>query len=502
MGTKRLFVLGGTGFIGRETVREAAAQGWSVTALARSEEKADRLRALGAETVLRDAAAPGGWIGAARGTDVLVDLAQPELPSRIRPRDIQAVAAARLAATRALLEALATLGPGERPVLVSVSGTDDLAPDERGRIDGRSPLRAEPVGFGHVGAPVRRLVEASGIASTHAYLGTVYGPGKSFAATVFPRLARGRMLLPTHAGNRLPMIHVRDAARAIVHLAGLGKEAIAGRSWILVDEAGGAELAGFFEQAASLMGVAAPRRAPAWLLSIAMGRILLETLTRDVRAAPSDLLATGFRFEYPTIREGLPATLDALGYLRAPRPPPGARPARWWALLAVTLAAVAAVNALDLPLGVPRLRALAGGAPILDMRIHGYTPAEAYRLLELLGPVGRRSYGEMLWTVDLLLPALFSALLWASLSRGRLRRWRWAGLLGGAADYAENAAITLLLTGFPAHRDALARLASGLTISKFTLYLAGVALAAAGALAARRRGPGAPSIDRHRESAA
>ncbi len=494
MGTKRLFILGGTGFIGSETVREAVAQGWSVTALARSEEKGDRLRALGAVPVIGDARAPREWIEAVRGADMLIDLAQPELPARIRPRDIDAVSAARQAMTHELLACLRELAAEERPLLVSVSGTDDLAPDARGRIDAASPLRASPVGFGHVGAPVRRLVDASEIPSTFLYLGTVYGSGKSFAATVFPRLARGRMLLPYRAENMLPLIQVRDAARAIVHLAGLGPARLTGRSWILVDEAGGARLGDFFEHAAALMGAAPPARAPAWLLSSLMGRILFDTLLRDVGAEPSDLVASGFRFTYPSIREGLPATLSTLGYSSADRPrSPGVlRSVRWWALLVLTLSTTLAVNTLDFPLTVPRMRELASGEPILDMRMTGYSPREAHRLLETLGPVGRRRYLEMLWTIDLLLPALFAAFLGASVSQGALGRWRWAALLGGGADYLENATITLLLLGFPAQRDVLVQLASALTVSKFTLYFGGLALALVGAIKSDRT-PGSPA---------
>jgi len=102
----------------------------------------------------------------------------------------------------------------------------------------------------------------------------------------------------------------------------------------------------------------------------------------------------------------------------------------------------------------------------------------------------------MLWTIDLLLPALFTTFLWASVSQGALRRWRWAGLLGGGADYLENATISLLLLDFPARRDALVRLASALTVSKFSLYFGGLALALVGATIGRTRSPALLPLDR------
>src|SRR6266542_3816875 len=477
-----LFVLGGSGFVGAETVREAVAQRWRVTALARTGEAAAQLRSLGATPVRGDARAPDGWIAAACGADAIVDLVQPELPRRIRQRDVEAVSRARQGMTRALLAALGALPAPDRPLLVSVSGTDDLAPDALGAIGGSSPLRDPPVGFGHIGAPIRRMIEGAGVAATFLYLGTVYGPGKSFAATVFPRLARGRLVLPHPARNRLPLVHVRDAARAIVHLAGLGRARLAGRTWLVVDEAGGAPLGEFFDEAAALMGVAPARRVPPWLFSALAGRILLETLTRDLRAEPTDLLATGFRFVHPTMRDGLRPTLSALGY-PARRTQARARgPRRAWvgALLAAAVGALVAVNVVDLPLTVRGMRAIAAGEPVLDLRL-GYAAPAAYRFLDALGPRGRGTYIEMLWTVDLVLPALFALALWGAIAAGALRRWSWAALAAGTVDYLENGAITALVLAYPARHDALAVLASVLTVAKFTLYLACAVAAVAGA---------------------
>ncbi len=490
MKAKAMFVLGGTGFIGSEVVREAVRQGFEVRALTRTEEKAERLRSLGATPVLGDAREPAGWIGAARGAEVLVDLTQPELPARIRPEDIEAVARARGSMVQSLLAELGELQGGERPLLVCASGTDDLEPDGQGRIDGASPLRAEPVGFGRVGVPLRRLVEGSKIDACFLYLGTVYGPGKSFAATLFPRLAQGRMALPSPARNRLPLIHVEDAARAIVHLARLGRERLAGRGFLLVDPAGGARLGPFFDLAAELMGAARPRRIPAWLFSALVGRVLFETLTRDIEARPSELLATGFEFTFPGIREGLAATLSALGYSPANAEKRNRRPSRatkWLGVAAIAMLALA--NAPGFPWSAKALRALAGGERILDMRI-GYSPGDAHRLMDALGAAGRRRYLQEIWTMDLLLPAVCGLFLFSAIGRGPFRRWRLLGLLAGAADFLENGAVTGLLLAYPARRDGLALAASALTAVKFALYFAALGLAALGAWRGRRRAAG------------
>jgi NADPH:quinone reductase-like Zn-dependent oxidoreductase len=51
---RTLFILGGTGFIGYETIIQALKAGWQVKALARSEEGAKKMQQMGAQPVLGD----------------------------------------------------------------------------------------------------------------------------------------------------------------------------------------------------------------------------------------------------------------------------------------------------------------------------------------------------------------------------------------------------------------------------------------------------------------
>jgi nucleoside-diphosphate-sugar epimerase len=484
----RLFVLGASGFVGKALVREALSRGFEVTALVRSSGKGQGLAALGAKIVDGDATDPQRWIAGASGHDVIVDLLQPELPRRISRRAIEEVAARRLAMTQALIRALRSLDAARRPLLLSVSGLDDLARDEQGRVRDGSALAVERTGFSRIGIPVRQEIEASGIACAFAYLGTVYGPGKTFATTVFPQLAEGRFRIPGKGRNRMALVHVDDAARALAHVSALGRDGLANRSFIIAD-GHPPTMSEFFAFAADYMGAPRPRFAPLWLVRAFAGSALAETMTRDIFADPKDLIETRFTFRYPAYRDGLPPSIDQLGYQRGGSARKSAGSRAFWLLAAVTLVALLAENLLYFPLSVPWMKHLAGGAPTLDMR-PGYSPEAAYQLFDTLGQAGRATYLKLLWTVDLILPTLFGLFLSSAIRRGGLRAWRRVPWIGTACDYAENIAITVLLLRYPGHEPGLVQLASALTVVKLAGYCAGTLTAVAGAFYRRKTAHG------------
>ena len=314
--TSEIFILGATGFIGNETVKAALNRGFRVKALARDPEKATALSAAGAVVIKGDAASPAEWIHHAAGSKLLIDLIQPKLPARIGRVAVRRTAELRAANTRTLLASLKHLPAEKRPILLSVSGLDDLAPDSNGNVSDASPVSDRPAGFGHIGIPVRRLVEQSAIPAAFVYLATVYGPGKGFAKSLFPQLAAGRFRLPGDGGNRMPLVHVEDAARALVHIAALPVERLAGRSFVVADGRN-VSMRAFLGAAAKLLGAPAPRTVPRWLARLALGSALYHTLTRDIGAVSTELLSSGFEFRYRSHEQGLPPTLHQLGLLEA-----------------------------------------------------------------------------------------------------------------------------------------------------------------------------------------
>jgi len=324
-----------------------------------------------------------------------------------------------------------------------------------------------------------------GAAHAFAYLGTVYGPGKAFAKTVFPRLAAGRFRMAGRGDNRTPLVHVEDAARALVHLAALGRDRLSGRSFVIAD-GHQARMKEFLNDAADVLGAPHPSPAPVWLARLFAGTVLCETLMRDIAADPSSLTETGFEFRYPSYREGLPPTLKRLGYPKKEKSSALDNLFLFRALFVLALGSLIAENCFNFPLSVPWMRHIAAGAPILDMRL-GYKEAAAYQYFDALGATGRGAYLRLLWTVDLILPLLFGLFLSAAMRRGVFRRLSWLPFLASACDYAENTAITFLLLRYPLHEPATVQFSSMFTLMKHAFYASGLLLAIGGFAVRRRR---------------
>ena len=162
------------------------------------------------------------------------------------------------------------------------------------------------------------------------------------------------------------------------------------------------------------------------------------------------------------------------------------RPVRLYGLLL----GLAAANYLAMLLwSVPHLSAMAGGLRPFDLRLAGYTAAEARALLDALGAEGRAFYLNVQLRLDLPFPALFALCcavgLWR-LGAGLARPLRLVlvsvPLLGAGFDYAENARVAAMLRdGRPP--DALVAAASRATVAKFVLDGASLALLLAGLVA-------------------
>ncbi|HMO40202.1 MAG TPA: hypothetical protein PKC76_02070 [Saprospiraceae bacterium] len=147
-----------------------------------------------------------------------------------------------------------------------------------------------------------------------------------------------------------------------------------------------------------------------------------------------------------------------------------------WMFLFMGLAAL--FNALILPAMADKL-ATVPPLTVLDLRF-GFTPEEAWQLLDALGEAGRAQYQQIELTLDVLYPLIYTGFLVFLLSllyKKTLRPdslWRLLNLLPFVvliADFIENAGIVQLIRRFPERADAIAGWTSVANQVKWTMFM-------------------------------
>ncbi len=293
----KVFVAGASGAIGVPLVRSLLAAGHQVTALTRSIDKADALRAVGAAPVVADALDPDALSAAVRAAspDVVIHelTALPKGGPR-SARELEPTNRLRTDGTRNLIAAARAAG-ARRLIVGSFS-----------------PLSGEPSGLP---APVRPVAEAIRSMETQVLdatragvldgivlrYGLFYGPGNP-ATEQMVWMVRHRML-PTIRGDHslLPCIHVDDAVAATVAAVDRGRP---GQIYEIVDDHP-VSISEIVAALAEYSGAPRPLAVPAWVPRLIAPYMAAVT---SVRAPASNAAARrdlGWQPRYPTHRDGL-----------------------------------------------------------------------------------------------------------------------------------------------------------------------------------------------------
>jgi nucleoside-diphosphate-sugar epimerase len=305
----RIFIAGGSGALGRRLVSMLVDAGHDVVATTRTPEKADRLRALGAEPVVLDALDRGAVMSAvtAAKPDVIVD----ELTALSGPADLRRfdrafaqtnrlrtegtdhlLAAARAAGTGRLLAQSYTGWPNPRtggPVK-----TEDDPIDPHPTAASRESIAA----IQHVESTVAGARDLVGVVLRY---GTFYGPGTGLTAggEVLEMERRRRLPLVGGGTGVWSFVHIDDAARATV----AALEAGPGLYNIVDDEP--APVAEWLPYLARCIGARPPMRVPAWLARALIGEhgVSMMTAVRGSSNAKAKR-ELGWRPEYASWRQG------------------------------------------------------------------------------------------------------------------------------------------------------------------------------------------------------
>jgi nucleoside-diphosphate-sugar epimerase len=302
------FVTGAAGFIGTELVKELAGRGHHVLGLAESADEATRLRRVGATAVMGDLLVPGSWQDEA-GADWVFHLPpDPSPPLHLTQRRAAAIASARVLMDAHLLDAVAA---GTTRRVVYVADTCGYGATGPRPITEDQPLL--PPGTGRCLTPALDRLDGyvvSGLPIVTALPGWVYGNAAWFRARVIEPIIAGRRVLQFgDADPWVSPIHVRDCARALVHLAEHGS--VGGRYFVVnSDPVRMNEFAATFARLAN-------RPLRVWRVPAVARRLVAGTTMpghglSDAVFSNVRLRGSGFRFLYPTLELGLQQIIGAL----------------------------------------------------------------------------------------------------------------------------------------------------------------------------------------------
>lgn len=302
------FVTGAAGFIGTELVKELAGRRHRVLALAGSTDEAERLRRIGAIPVLGNLLVPGSWQDEAAADWVFHLPAHQSYPWPPTESRAAAMASARVSMDAHLLDAVAA---GATRRVVYVADTNCVGPTAARPItEDELPLSH---GTEHCLTPALDRLDGyvvSGLPIVTALPGWVYGNAAWFREHVMEPIVAGRHVLQyDDPGRWVSPIHVRDCARALVHLAERGA---IGRRYFVVNS----EPVRVSEFAAAFARLAKRPlrvwRMPAIAALIAGRRPMPNHRPSNAVFSNVRLRGTGFRFLYPTLEQGLQQILGAL----------------------------------------------------------------------------------------------------------------------------------------------------------------------------------------------
>jgi hypothetical protein len=300
----KVFIVGGTGFIGVAIANRLRARGDEVTVMGHSPERPRGLEGA-VPVVAGDARHPGAWQERVAGHDVVINLAGVSIFTRWTPAAKKVIRESRILTTRNIVDALPA-GGGMTLVSTSAVGYYGFHGDEE--LDEASGPGTDFLARLCVEweAEARRAGER-GARVVITRFGIVLGPGGGVLGQMAP-------LFKWYLGGRLgsgrqwfSWIHIEDLFAAMLHVVG-GPGDAGAYNFAAPGPVTNRELT---RELARVLHRPAFLPAPAVAVRLVLGEfgsVILE----GQRVLPRRLLAEGFRFARPTISDALDSIAPTL----------------------------------------------------------------------------------------------------------------------------------------------------------------------------------------------
>jgi hypothetical protein len=296
----KVFLTGGSGFVGRTLAEQILGQGHDVTVLTRSAESAGFLPE--AVTLVEgDPTRPGDWQAKAARQDVIINLAGSSIFRRWTRDAKKNIRESRVLTTRNLVEALSG-SQGEGTVLLSTSavGYYGFHGDEKLREDS-GPGDDFLAGVAREWEEAALEAQQFGTRVCCCRFGIVFGRNGGALGQMLPMFRKG-LGSPLGSGNQwISWIHEQDLVRIYLFL--MDRPEVSGPlNCTAPNPVTNREMT---QELADVLGKPTfMPSVPGFMVKMKMGEfgsVLLE----GQRVLPARLLDLGFEFQFPTMREAL-----------------------------------------------------------------------------------------------------------------------------------------------------------------------------------------------------
>ncbi len=314
----KIFIAGGSGFIGRHLIKAFKAHGHEVYGLARDRVRGKILEELGCAPIIGNLLTNGPWERKIEKFDVAIGCTMPG--KRGQPPAMRQVPELLKSQTDAYSILINATMEGQVRGAILTFGV--LGYGEHGEewVDEDTPL--EPVGYGRfISAPrnqLKHLAESKRLPATFMIPGWVYGNGSWFKEQLLPGLEQGQARIVGSGENYLSLVHAEDLAEAYVLAAEqLGyapppEDRPVTQLLNLVDDRPVTQTEWLSTVARALdkprPGAVSKEDCARQAGELWAESIICSTRVKNDRAKA----ALGWTLKYPTIKEGVPAALDTI----------------------------------------------------------------------------------------------------------------------------------------------------------------------------------------------
>ncbi len=302
----RVFVIGGTGFLGSHLVPRLIKQQHHVTVLTRDRQRLSSLEQTGAGGIVGDILDIDPFFSLIDTPDFIINIAMPPVkPGRISKRRFLRL---RDETTLYIANTIQLAEKFDCPYVLTLgtsfhSDTDRVFTEE-------DPIQR--LGMPRIGEYVDELIDEALEKNPPRCIvfmpGQIYGPGGLFRL-MFDWMKRGRYRIVGDGKNFIPRIYVEDLADAYVKAL---EKRPCGEKFILADDTP-CTVHEFTKYMAQCMSIPTPKSIPSWLMRGIIGRLPYETITMNCKVSNAKAKTVlAWQPEYPSYQEGLRRTMERM----------------------------------------------------------------------------------------------------------------------------------------------------------------------------------------------